>query len=66
MPEALPAFGRPIGLVINYSPDRAVRFDLDGNALEILQRAYRIGEAYLVHRGRPIPRETLRAMVHVE
>lgn len=62
----IPAFGRPIGLVVNYSPDRAVRFDLEGNALEILQRAYRIGEAYLLHRGRPIPRETLRAIMHAE
>jgi hypothetical protein len=43
MAETLPAFGRPIGLVVNYSPDRAVRFDLEGNGLEILQRAYSIG-----------------------
>ncbi len=66
MPETLPAFGRPIGLVVNYSPDRAVRFDLDGNALEILQRAYRIGEAYLLHRGRPIPQNILRAIMYAE
>jgi hypothetical protein len=53
MAEELPAFGRPIGLVVNYSPDRAVRFDINGNAIEILQRAYRIGQAYLSHRKRP-------------
>ena len=25
---SLPAFGRPVGFIVNYSPDRAVRFDL--------------------------------------
>jgi hypothetical protein len=40
---------------VNYSPDRAVRFDLDGNAVEILQRAYLIGQAYLSHCKRLIP-----------
>ncbi len=43
--DKIPTFGRPIGLVVNYSPDRAVRFDLEGNAVEVLDRAYRIGEA---------------------
>ena len=32
--------------MVNYSPDRAVRFDLEGNAAEILPKAYRIGEAF--------------------
>jgi hypothetical protein len=27
LPEGIPAFGKPIGFVINYSPDQAVRFD---------------------------------------
>jgi hypothetical protein len=27
LPEGVPAFGKPIGCVINYSPDKAVRFD---------------------------------------
>jgi len=58
IPEELPAFGRPIGVVVNYSPDRAVRFDLDGNAVEILQRAYLISQAYLSHCKRLIPLKT--------
>ena len=41
----LPAFGRAIGLIINYSPDRAIRFDLEGNAVEHFDRAYRLGFA---------------------
>ena len=43
----LPAFGKPTGFVINYEPDRAVRFDLDGRAVAILRRAVRIGNAKL-------------------
>lgn len=43
----LPAFGHVTGFVINYTADRAVRFDLDGRALAILARVYRIGEARL-------------------
>ena len=63
IPDALPGFGRPIGVLVNYTPDRAIRFDLDGNALEILPRAHRPAEAYIVIRGRPLP---LRAVMPVE
>ena len=30
IPEQTIAFGRPIGVTINYAPDRAVRYDLKG------------------------------------
>ncbi len=33
-------FGRTTGFIINYSPDDAVRFDLRGNPVEVLSRAY--------------------------
>jgi hypothetical protein len=66
IPDALPAFGRPIGMIVNYMPDRAIRFDLDGNALEILPRAHRVAEAYIAIRDRPLPLETLRAAVPVK
>jgi hypothetical protein len=57
----LPAFGRPVGVIVNYTPDRAIRFDLDGNALEFLDRANRIGEAQfsLKGMGRPLSRGEL-------
>lgn len=32
----LPAFGRPTGVVVNYSPNHAVEFDLKGNPLRVL------------------------------
>ena len=44
---SIPFFGKAVGLVVNYSPERAVRYDLDGEAVQILKGAYRIGEAYL-------------------
>lgn len=43
----LPCFGRPIGLVVNYEPHRAVRFDLEGRAIAILSGVFRLGEATL-------------------
>ncbi len=33
-------FGPTIGFIVNYSPDRGVRFDLEGNPVEVLSRAY--------------------------
>jgi len=44
---SLPAFGRPIGFVVNYAIDHAVRYDLEGNAIEMLPAAYRVGKADL-------------------
>jgi hypothetical protein len=44
---ALPCFGRPTGFVVNYAPDRAVRFDLDGQAIAILPQAFRVGEVHM-------------------
>jgi len=49
----LPAFGRPTCFVVNYSPDHAVRFDLDGHALESLPTAHRIGQATLFINASP-------------
>lgn len=54
-PGKLLCFGAPIGVVVNYSPDRAIRFDLDGKALQILPRAYRVGTVELFIRGRRLP-----------
>jgi hypothetical protein len=53
--STIPAFGRPTGIVVNYSPDFGVRFDLDGTARETFDAAYRIGQVYLLIKGRPVP-----------
>ena len=60
--DQIPTFGRPVGVIINYSPDRAVRFDLDGNAIEVLDRAYRLGEASFSISKRPVSRGELDAI----
>jgi hypothetical protein len=55
LPEGVPAFGKPIGFVINYSPDQAVRFDPNGQPVAILNKAVRPGTAVLLRLGgRPI------------
>jgi hypothetical protein len=47
LPEQTIAFGRPTGVIINYSPDRAVRYDLKGDPIETFTEAIRGGEASL-------------------
>ncbi len=44
-------FGKALGLIINYTPDSALRCDLDGNPLEVLGKAYRPGEVSLSFGG---------------
>jgi hypothetical protein len=58
----IPAFGRPTGFVVNYTPDHAVRFDLNGNAVETLERARRIGSVSYSLSGRPLSRGELDAI----
>jgi hypothetical protein len=61
LPEGVPAFGNTIGFVINYSPDKAVRFDPNGQPIAILDKAVRPGTAVLLRLGgRQIPAEVLR------
>jgi hypothetical protein len=64
--HSLPAFGRPMGFAVNYSCDHAVRFDLEGNALEVLPGAYRIGQTEFLLRGKPVPSEVLRKLFPLE
>jgi len=51
LPEGVPAFGKPIGFVINYSPDKAVRFDRNAHPIAILNKAVRPGTAVLLRLG---------------
>ena len=46
----LPCFGRPIGIIINYTPDSSVKFDLNGKAIESFETAYCLGKATLAIR----------------
>jgi hypothetical protein len=47
-------FGEALGFIVNYSPDQALRCDLDGRLLEVLGQAYRPGEVGLSIGGRPV------------
>jgi hypothetical protein len=47
-------YGNAVGVVVNYGPDTAVRFDLDGTPQEILTAAYRPGQLTFAIRGRPV------------
>ena len=59
LPERVPAFGKPLGFVINYSPDKAVRFDRNGQPIAILDKSVRPRTATLHLGGRSIPAEAL-------
>ena len=50
-------FGATTGFVVNYDPDHAIRFDLEGNPVEVLNHAYRPGEVTLTVGGKTIPAE---------
>jgi hypothetical protein len=52
--RSVPFFGEVLGIIINYSPDRAVRCDIVGTPLEILSRAYRPGQIRLSLGGKPV------------
>jgi hypothetical protein len=56
----IPAFGMPVGVVVNYSPDHAIRFDLEGMPLEFLGKAYHVGQPRLLMKGQAIPPGILR------
>ena len=44
-PAGVPLYGPVTGFIINYTPDHAVQYDLDGQALETLASAKRVGVA---------------------
>ena len=43
----IPAFGRPTGVTVNYTPDHAVAYDLSERPVQILDKARRLGLATL-------------------
>ncbi len=60
--DQIPTFGRPESVIVNYSPDHAVRFDLEGYAVDVLDRAYRLGEASFSIGKRPVSRGELETI----
>ena len=64
--RALPTFGRPLGVIVNYSPDHAIHYDLKGNEIEVFDKAYRLGEINFSISRRPVSEEQARALFKVE
>ena len=62
----VPFFGPTRGFIVNYTPDHAVRFDLDGNPVECFERAYVPGDVELFLRGRKIPTGTFAKVLGIE
>jgi hypothetical protein len=56
-------FGQATGYVLNWTPDRAERFDLAGNLIEVMDRADRLGEGFFRFRGRVVEGPTIRAVI---
>jgi len=64
--EALPAFGCPTGVIVNYTPDRAVRFDLNGDPVEVLPHTSRLADPCIGTGRRLLGAGTLRTIMSVE
>jgi hypothetical protein len=48
-------FGEVLGFIVNYTPDKALRCDLEGQPLEVLPKAYRLKETSVFIRGKHVP-----------
>ncbi len=46
--KAVPFFDKVIGVIINYTPDRAICFDLNGNPTKLLPKAWHPGRVKLM------------------
>ncbi|MFO0991232.1 MAG: hypothetical protein U1E67_04785 [Hyphomicrobiales bacterium] len=59
----VPFFGKPVGFFVNYSPDCAIRFDLKGTPIEVLDRAYDPGSGSVSIGGKRISGDELTRLV---
>ena len=51
-------FGTTTEFIVNYTPDQAVRFDLEGRPVEAFTRAHHPGEGHAVSERPPILTES--------
>ncbi len=59
----VPFFGKVQALIVNYSPDFAVRYDLNGSPIETIDQAYAPGRIELLSRGKDVGPALRRALV---
>lgn len=57
----VPGFGWIVGYVVNYSPDEAVQFDLEGHEVARFGRAIRLGQTKVRIGGHTVPLRSLMA-----
>jgi hypothetical protein len=57
--------GPTTGFIVNYTPDSAVRFDLDGNPVEHFDRAYMPGEVELFIGRRRVPTNAFATVIGI-
>ena len=63
--HVIPTFGRPLGVIVNYSPDHAIHYDLEGNEIEVFDKAYRLGEISFAISRRPVTEREVQAVINV-
>ncbi len=58
-------FGPTTGFIVNYDPDKAVRFDVDGKQVEVMDHAYRPDRdgVTITIGGKTIPAETFGKII---
>jgi hypothetical protein len=49
---------------VNFTPDKALRYSVTGEAEQILPRAFRMGHSYVLLNGRPLGSSALRDILH--
>ena len=58
----IPFFGNAIGVIINYSPNEALRFDMQGIPVEILPTAHQGETLSVLLGGKPVSAKTIAAI----
>jgi hypothetical protein len=61
--QVVPFHGSTVGYIVNYTPDCAVRFDLNGDPVEVLDRAYSPGQVSILIGRRKVSPEMLSGML---
>ena len=56
-------YGAVTGVIVNYSPDRAIRFDLEGNPVHVYDRAYSPGEITISLGRRPLSPDEIEQLL---
>jgi hypothetical protein len=62
----VPFHGCTTGFIVNYTPDSAVRFDLDGTPVEMFDRAYAPGHVEILIGGRKLSAGSIAKLLGID